>query len=312
MQPQDGNHNHAPVTTDAVMAHLHAYDHLVKPTTTELMFNPDGSIYTERNGKLSRVNGERLHPDNLRSLINLLAGLNHRVCNADHPWLEVKLPYWYNARLEVLIPPIVEAPSLTFRFPPRTRLTLPELIRRGTLSDDQAHALERAVAAHNNIIITGHTGSGKTTIASALLDLITNERVLIIEDTPEINILNPNKVSIKVGDPEDFSARKAVERAMRMRPDRIVVGEVRDGGAALELLKAILTHPGTVSTIHADSAEDARLRFYSLLQEVLQGKPDYDLIDRTLDCVVHVERLDEGEGGRRKVTQILFPRQTAK
>lgn len=306
MQSTDGHNAHAPITTDAVKAHLHVYDHLVKPSTTELMFNPDGSIYTERNGRLSRVNGERLHPDNVRSLISLLAGLNHQVCNAERPWLEVKLPYWYNARLEVLVPPLVDAPSLTFRFPPRSRLTLAELIRRGTITADQADSLHTAIKQSKNIIVAGHTGSGKTTLTNALLDLITEERVLIIEDTPEIDISNRNKVQIKIGDPPTFTTRDAVLRAMRMRPDRIVVGEVRDGGAALELLKALLTHPGTVSTIHADSAEDVRYRLFWLMQEVLNGKPSYELIDRTVHCIVYIAKTDDGERSVRKVTQIKW------
>ena len=291
-------------TVDAVKSQLAPLLPLVKPSTTELMINPDGSVFVERGGKIRKA-PLRIESERLLGLIGLLAGLNHQVCNAQKPYLELRVPEFFSARLSALIPPLVDAPSLTFRFPPRKRLSLSELVERGTLTESQGIELSRAVAARQNIIVSGHTGSGKTTIANALLDLVDEDRVVVIEDTPEIHCGSKNTVSITTGDPASFTTREAVIRAMRMRPDRIVVGEVRDGEAALELLKAILTHPGTVSTRHADSAAEVRLRLYSLLQEVLAGTPTYDLIDRTLHCVVHVDRVTEGGRSIRKVTEII-------
>jgi len=291
-------------TVDAVKSRLAVLTPFVNASTTELMINPDGSVFIERAGRLRKVRVE-VDVERLRSLIGLLAGLNHQVCNAQKPYLELRVPEFFNARLSALIPPLVDAPSLTFRFPPRKRLSLSELVERGTLTEAQEIELSLAVASRRNIIVSGHTGSGKTTIANALLDLVGEDRVVVIEDTPEIHCGSKNTVSITTGDPPSFTTREAVIRAMRMRPDRVVVGEVRDGEAALELLKAILTHPGTVSTIHSDSAQEVRLRLYSLMQEVLAGTPTYDLIDRTVHLVVHVERVTEGGRSIRKVTEII-------
>jgi len=291
-------------SVEAVRSHLRPFLPLVKPSTTELMINPDGSVFVERGGKIRKA-PLQIESERLLGLIGLLAGLNHQVCNAQKPYLELRVPEFFNARLSALIPPLVDAPSLTFRFPPRKRMSLSELVERGTLTEAQEIELSLAVASRQNIIVSGHTGSGKTTIANALLDLVGEDRVVVIEDTPEIHCGSKNTVSITTGDPASFTTREAVIRAMRMRPDRVVVGEVRDGEAALELLKAILTHPGTVSTIHADSAEEVRLRLYSLMQEVLAGTPTYDLIDRTVHLVVHVERVTEGGRSIRKVTEII-------
>lgn len=277
-------------------------DLIQTPTLTELMVNPDGSVWIEKSGRL--VQTPLCLNANLRySVIRELAGYYDLVCNRDSPTLACKLPVLALGRVQALIPPITDGPMFSIRFPSRSKLTLKNLVKLGALDDSQVEQLTDYVRNRKNILIAGGTGSGKTTLSNALLDLITDERIVVIEDTPEISLKNKNTVYWQTS--TSFTPRDAVKTALRVRPDRIILGEVRDG-AALEWVKAALTgHPGSLCTIHADSAEGVRQRVKSLIQEAV-ADPSDDLIDSAIDVSVFVSKKIDRQKNRiiRKVEEI--------
>jgi len=195
----------------------------------------------------------------------------------------------------------VDAPVFALRKPPRIIFSLPDYLRAGILTTDQSRALVGAIHRHENILIGGSTGSGKTTFANALLRVVADageaERLYIIEDTPELQCSAPNKLQILVQSGA-LTWRDAVMAAMRVRPDRIIVGEIRDG-SALELLKAWNTgHPGGLATIHANDTRGTLDRFCQLLEEVVYPAPRA-LVAQTIHLCVHITRDPEHPAGRR-------------
>jgi type IV secretion system protein VirB11 len=214
--------------------------------------------------------------------------------------LSAKLPPPWSARLQASIPPIVDAPVFALRKPARVVFSLDDYVQRQILSPGQRDALVSAVHAHDNILIGGGTGSGKTTFANALLKVIaeeTTDRVHIVEDTPELQCAAPNKVQVLV-QPNVHTWRDAVMAAMRFRPDRILVGEVRDG-SALELLKAWNTgHPGGIATIHANDTRAMLDRICQLIEEVVFPAPRA-LVAQTIQVCAHIRRDKTHPAGRR-------------
>jgi type IV secretion system protein VirB11 len=269
------------------------------------MVNADGSVWIDKAGDVSYTSVSLSVPHRL-SIIRELAGLYGLVCTRDSPTLACRLPgFWCTGRVQAVIPPISDGPELCIRFPSRTKLTLEDLVGKGMLTRAQAKRLNRLVMSRCNGVIAGGTGSGKTTLLVALLDLIENERLGIIEDTPEVFLNNKNTFYWQTN--PTFSARDAVKTSLRYRPDRIILGEVRDGAATLEWLKASSTgHPGSVCTIHANSAAAVHNRMYALMQEEVVT-PSNDLINDASDYVVYIEKTINNRNRKvvRKVQEIL-------
>ena len=267
---------------------------------SELMVNPDGWIYIEKDGKVIDL-GIKAPAEKTLSFIALLAGYRGFVADRDHPSVPMRLPDSLGGgRVQALIPPVVQGPMFSIRFPPKRRRTLDELVDNGTftyvkyrdgaLRDWQAvELLKGAIAERRTVLFAGATSSGKTTIMNAFYgELIEDERLFVIEDVPELAFKNKNTVYIMTQ--ANYSTRDAVFDCMRLRPDRIVVGEIRDGNTAIELCKCFLTgHPGGTSSIHADSAIGALFRLKALMQEAVQT-PDADLIKNSIQHIVFVNR----------------------
>jgi type IV secretion system protein VirB11 len=270
------------------------------PRCVEIMLNADGAVWVERRGDGMRRTDVHMEPVAAEGLLRLVAASAGLQLTAATPTLAARLPAPWAARLQAFLPPVVDAPVFAMRLPPRTVFSLPDYLRAGILTPDQSRAIVSAIHAHENILIGGGTGTGKTTFANALLKVIADhgqDRLYIIEDTPELQCEAPNKVQVLV-QPDSLSWRSAVMAAMRVRPDRIIVGEIRDG-SALELLKAWNTgHPGGLATIHANNTRGTLDRFCQLLEEAVPNAPRA-LVAQTIHLCVHIQRDPAHPAGRR-------------
>jgi len=266
----------------------------------EILLNADGVVWVDKVGEGLLRTRVRMAPLHAERMLRLVASDMRVELNAQHPSLSAKLPPPWSARLQGAIPPIVDAPVFALRKPARGVFSLEDYEQKEILSGGQREALARAVHARDNVLIGGGTGSGKTTFANALVKVIaekTTDRVHIIEDTPELQCEAPNKLQILV-QPGVHSWRDAIMAAMRFRPDRILVGEVRDG-SALELLKAWNTgHPGGLATIHANDTRAMLDRIGQLIEEVVYPAPRA-LIAQTIQVCVHIQRDKTHPAGRR-------------
>jgi type IV secretion system protein TrbB len=243
------------------------------PAIVEIMLNPDGRLWIDHlAGGLSDT-GKRLSAQDGERIVRVVA---HHVGAEVHPGsprISAELPE-HGERFEGLIPPIVAAPAFAIRKPAVAIFTLAEYARAGIMTAEQADFLCDAVARRRNILVAGGTSTGKTTLVNALLAEVaeTADRVILIEDTRELKCSVPNLVALRTKDGV-ASLCDLVRSSLRLRPDRIPVGEVR-GGEALELLKAWGTgHPGGIGTIHAGSAIGALHRLEQLIQEVVVTVP---------------------------------------
>lgn len=265
----------------------------------EIMLNADGSVWTEKLGHGMSQTGLTMRSGDAEQFLRLVAANVHVELNQTRPSLTAKLPAPFTARIQAAIPPIVDAPVFTIRKLACLVFSLDDYVLSGVLSIEQRNALIRAIDERANILIGGGTGSGKTTFANALLQVVserTHDRVYLIEDTPELQCNAANKVQILV-QPDVYTWRDAVAAAMRHRPDRIVVGEVRDG-AALELLKAWNTgHPGGLATIHANDTCAMLDRVCQLIEEVVHPAPKA-LVAQTITVCVHLQRDKSRRAGR--------------
>lgn len=270
----------------------------------EIMLNADGVVWIEklRDGMLRTE--ARMHSVHADRMLRLIASEIGVELNAANPSLAAKLPPPWGARLQASIPPIVDAPTFALRKPPTVVFSLDDYLQAKILSESQRDALVEAIRDHANILVGGGTGSGKTTLANALLKVISEvgtDRLYLIEDTPELQCAAPNKVQILV-QPKVHTWRDAVMAALRYRPDRIVVGEVRDG-SALDLLKAWNTgHPGGLATVHANDTRAMLDRFCQLIEEMVFPAPRA-LVAQTIDVCVHIQR-DRGHPAGRRVSGI--------
>src|SRR5579884_442266 len=266
----------------------------------EVMGNADGIVWVDRLGEGLRRTTVTIAAAEVERMLRLVASEMRSELNAEQPSLSAKLPAPWGARLQAAIPPIVDAPVFALRKPARLIFSLDDYVRARLLTPAERDALERAVLARDNILVGGGTGSGKTTLANALLKVIaqgTTDRVHIVEDTPELQCAAPNKVQVLVH-PGVHSWRDAIMAAMRFRPDRIVVGEVRDG-SALELLKAWNTgHPGGLATVHANDTAAMLDRLCQLIEEIVNPAPR-ELIAQTVQVCVHICRDKSHPAGRR-------------
>jgi len=269
---------------------------------TEIIVNEDGRVWFESYGKGMHEGGLELAASQVESLIGTVAAALGTVANAANPIVEGELPIG-GIRFEGLLPPVARKPCCVMRKPAQVLFTLNDYVRDGILSDAQAGILRDAIDKRLNIVIAGGTGSGKTTLAGALINEMVersnpNERYVIIEDTLEIQCRAHNLVQLHTAETADMT--RLVRTTMRLRPDRIIIGEVR-GTEALALLKAWNTgHPGGVTTIHANSAKAALTRLSSLVQEA-GVPPQPELIAETINLLTFIVRTPEG----RRVKQLV-------
>ena len=268
---------------------------LSDPDVTEVMCNPDGSLWTESHSAGMRQTADRLSATQIESLIGTVAALLGTVAHGRAPIVEGELPIT-GYRFEGILPPVSTAPTFVIRKSASQLYTLDDYAKSGVITVAQLEVFRGAVRGRRNILIAGGTASGKTTLANALMREIVDagdpaERIVILEDTRELQCEARNAVQLHTGDVADLT--RLVRVTMRLRPDRIIVGEVR-GAEALALLKAWNTgHPGGITTIHANSAAAALLRLESLVQEA-GVPPQPRLVAETVDLVAFIVRTPEG------------------
>ena len=271
------------------------------PAVVEIVLNPDGRLWVERLGEPMRHAGELSAP-NAASLLGTVASSLDTEITRDSPVVEGEL-ILDGSRFEGLLPPVVAAPAFAIRKRASAVIPLAEYVAGGAMEDWQARALEAAVAAKRNVLVAGGTGTGKTTLVNALLDVVATrhreERLVVIEDTVEIQCAAPNVVALCTSSTVGMDA--LLRATLRLRPDRIVVGEVR-GAEALTLLKAWCTgHAGGVGTVHAATGRATLTRLEHLVAESGTAGGVEALIGQAVDLVVVIERTPEG----RRVTELL-------
>ncbi|MFG7488867.1 P-type conjugative transfer ATPase TrbB [Methylorubrum rhodesianum] len=265
----------------------------------EVMLNPDGRLWIDRLSEGLSDTGERLSAADGERIVRLVAHHVGAEVHAGAPRVSAELPET-GERFEGLLPPVVAAPAFAIRKPAVAVFTLDDYVRAGIMSTGQAETLRQGVATRANILVAGGTSTGKTTLTNALLAEVakTADRVVIIEDTRELQCAAPNLVAMRTKDGV-ASLSDLVRSSLRLRPDRIPVGEVR-GAEALELLKAWGTgHPGGVGTIHAGSAIGALRRMEQLIQEAVVTVPRA-LIAETIDIVAVLS----GRGSARRLSEL--------
>jgi pilus assembly protein CpaF len=282
---------------------------LADDSISEIMVNGPYDIWVERQGRLFDTKVRFDDESHMRRIINKIVAEVGRRVDESSPMVDARLPD--GSRVNIIIPPLsLSGPLITIRKFSRKRLTMEELIKIGTLSHESVDFLERSVLAELNILISGGTGAGKTTLLNALSAAIPDEhRIITIEDAAELQ-LNQRHVLRLESRPKNIEGegevpiRELVRNSLRMRPDRIVVGEVR-GAEALDMLQAMNTgHDGSLSTVHANSPRDALARVETM---VLMAGFDLPMrairqqVSSALDLVVHLERLEDGS---RRVTAI--------
>ena len=276
---------------------------LVEPEVVEILANPDGRLVLDRSGEGRRDTGETLSAEARERVVRLIADYVGETVTRDDPRLSGVLP-GTGERFQGLLPPVAAAPAFSIRKRPAVIWTLDDYVRDAMMTEGQAGALRTAAAGRLNILISGGTGSGKTTLANAVLaePAFAGDRVFLVEGTPELQCSAWDVVSVLTRrQPVVIGVVDLVRDALRMRPDRIVVGEMRDGAAALETLKSWNTgHPGGLSTIHANSADDVLRRVEDLIAEVSTRTPRR-AIAQAVDRIVHIRRTASG----RKVEAVL-------
>lgn len=288
----------------------------------DILVNENGRIWVKRTGSVFEVVGELLSRQS-RGAMMTIASMQKTTVTESKPVLEAQLPIW-KYRFAGLMEPVVLSPSFAIRVKSDTQRSLFSLQRQGILTskDDPRNrrseqedfiaavrnlnhleVIQQAIIAHKNILVVGGTGAGKTTIANAILEeigtLTPGDRVLVIEDTQELLLDSANSLSMLAT--TEFDQLKCLKVALRLKPDRIVVGEVRDGVAALPLLKSWNTgHPGGVSTLHANSAAEALDRLEALVREATDA-PQQRMIGSAVDLVISIVN-DPVQG--RKVQEV--------
>ena len=273
--------------------------YLEDPDVVEIMLNPDGKLWIDRlSGGLDDT-GSRISPADAERIVRLVAHHVGAEVHAGMPRVSAELPE-SGERFEGLVPPVVAAPCFAIRRPAIAVFSLDDYVHSGVMSRLQANVLRSAVRDRKNILVAGGTSTGKTTLVNALLAEVakTGDRVVLIEDTRELQCAAPNLVALRTRDGA-ATLSDLVRSALRLRPDRIPIGEVR-GAEALDLLKAWGTgHPGGVGTLHAGSALGALRRLEQLIQEAVVTVPRA-LIAETVEVITVLA----GRGAARRLTEL--------
>ncbi len=316
MKPLDYTDAEKQAVQSGILDEMFAYGPITPllndPAISEIMVIGKDCVYVERKGIIQPANVSFLSDDSLRSAIDrMIAAVNRRLDEAT-PFADARLPD--GSRVNAIIPPVsLSGPCLTIRKFRATPYSLDELVEIGALTEEAGTFLKSAVTRHLNIIISGGTGSGKTTMLNALSQFIPdNERVITIEDAAEIRLLKPHVVRLESRPPNaegtgEVTIRDLVRNSLRMRPDRIIVGECR-GGEALDMLQAMNTgHDGSITTGHANTPRDMLRRLETM---VLVGGIDIplrairDQIASAIDLIVQVSRLNDGRRAITSITEI--------
>lgn len=272
---------------------------LEDPEIVEILLNPDGSLWFDRLGSGRAPSGIQLTTQDAERIIRLVAAHLRLEVHAGAPIVSGELPET-GERFEAVLPPVTRAPAFAIRKRAIGVVPLAQYVLDGVMSEAHALALRQSVRERRNILIAGGTSTGKTTLANALLQEMarTGDRVILIEDTVELQCLSDDHVPMRTKR-GIASMSELVRSTLRLRPDRIVVGEVR-GAEALDLLKAWGTgHPGGLATIHAGSAQGALTRLEQLIQEVVITVPR-PLIAEAVDLIVFIA----GRGRARRVEEL--------
>ena len=284
---------------------------LTDDSITEVMINGPENIFIEQNGRLSKLDKKFESQRRLEDIIQRIVGLAGREVNQANPICDTRLPD--GSRVNVVLPPIALCgPTVTIRKFSKTPMTIEKLIQYGSITQEIADKLELLVRAKYNIFISGGTGSGKTTFLNALSNYIPkDERVITIEDSAELQITGiDNLVSLETRNANtagagEIAIRDLIKSSLRMRPERIVVGEVR-GGEALDMLQAMNTgHDGSLSTGHANSTEDMLSRLETMVLQGAAGLPLEAIrqqIASAVDIIIHLSRLRDKS---RKTMEVI-------
>ena len=270
------------------------------PSVVEVMLNPEGAVWVERQGAAMERVGS-MSATAATSLITGIAGFLETTVTRFNPILECELPI-DGSRFQALLPPIVAGPAFTIRRKAARVFRLDEYTAAGTMTLDQQHAIENAIRERHNILVVGGTGTGKTTLTNAIIagvsEIDPHSRLVVIEDTNELQAAAKNVIFLRTSDTVDML--KLLRATMRLRPDRILVGEVR-GAEALDLIKAWNTgHPGGVATVHANDALAGLHRLESLCSEASQT-PRHIEIATAVNLVVSIAKTPQG----RRVREVL-------
>ena len=272
---------------------------LEDPAVIEVMLNPDGRLWVDRLSEGLTETGVELSTADGERIVRLVAHHVGAEVHAGSPRVSAELP-GTGERFEGLLPPVVAAPVFAIRKPAVAVFTLEDYVRAGIMPDDAAATLRDAITSRANILVVGGTSTGKTTLTNALLAEVAkfSDRVVLIEDTRELQCLTPNLVALRTKDGV-ASLSDLVRSSLRLRPDRIPIGEVR-GAEALDLLKAWGTgHPGGIGTIHAGSALGALRRLEQLIQEAVVTVPRA-MIAETIDLIAVLS----GRGSARRLSEL--------
>jgi pilus assembly protein CpaF len=294
---------------DDILGHGPLERLLADETVTEIMVNGPHDIWVERRGRLHVTDARFSDESHLRRIINKMVAQVGRRIDESSPMVDARLPD--GSRVNAVIPPLsLSGPLVTIRKFSKRKLDLVDMIRLGSLSTETVEFIQRCVQAELNILISGGTGSGKTTLLNACSAAIPgDERIVTIEDAAELQLSQRHVLRLEsrpknIEGQGEIPIRELVRNSLRMRPDRIVVGEVR-GAEALDMLQAMNTgHDGSLSTVHANSPRDALSRVETMV--MMAG---YDLpmrairqqVASALDLLIHLERLQDGS---RRVTSI--------
>ena len=273
---------------------------LEDPTVVEILLNPDGMLWVDRVTQGRAPTGITLSAHDAERIVRVVAAQVGAEVHAGKPILSAELPLT-GERFEGVLPPVVRAPVFAIRKRAAATIRLASYVDAGVMTPYEAAALRQSVHDRRNILIAGSTSTGKTTLANALLHeiAVTGDRVILLEDTIELQCLVDDHVPMRTY-PGVASLAELLRSTLRLRPDRIVVGEVR-GAEALDLLKAWGTgHPGGLATIHAGSPQGALARLEQLILEVALTVPR-ELIAEAVNIIVYLA----GRGHRRRVEQIV-------
>jgi pilus assembly protein CpaF len=298
---------------DDILGHGPLERLLADDTVTEIMVNGPYEIWVERRGQLSETPARFSDDSHLRRIINKMVAQVGRRIDESSPMVDARLPD--GSRVNAIIPPLsLSGPLVTIRKFSKQRLDPTDLVRLGTLSTETVEFIQRCVLAELNVLISGGTGSGKTTLLNALSTAIPdNERIVTIEDAAELQLNQRHVLRLEARPPNiegegAIPIRDLVRNSLRMRPDRIIVGEVR-GAEALDMLQAMNTgHDGSLSTVHSNSPRDGLHRIETMV--MMAG---YDLplrairqhIAAAIDLLVHIDRMEDGSRRVVAVTEVL-------